>query len=84
MGEEPAADARDATAARSSGHEPPIPEDLMVRVFREYERRKAAAGAIDFEDLLELAVRLYEEDERGARRASASATARSPSTSTRT
>ena len=35
----------------------------MPRVFREYERRKTASGAIDFEDLLELAVRLYEEDE---------------------
>jgi DNA helicase-2/ATP-dependent DNA helicase PcrA len=45
------------------GHEPPIPEDLMATVFREYERRKEASGAIDFEDLLELAVRLYEEDE---------------------
>ena len=46
-----------------NGHEPPIPEDLMATVFREYERRKEASGAIDFEDLLELAVRLYEEDE---------------------
>jgi DNA helicase-2/ATP-dependent DNA helicase PcrA len=46
-----------------NGHEPPIPEDLMAAVFREYERRKEASGAIDFEDLLELAVRLYEEDE---------------------
>jgi len=44
-------------------HEPPIPEDLMATVFREYERRKEASGAIDFEDLLELTVRLYEEDE---------------------
>ena len=46
-----------------NGHEPPIPEDLMAKVFREYERRKEASGAIDFEDLLELTVRLYEEDE---------------------
>jgi DNA helicase II / ATP-dependent DNA helicase PcrA len=45
------------------GHEPPIPEDLMATVFREYERRKEASGAIDFEDLLELAVRMFEEDE---------------------
>jgi DNA helicase-2/ATP-dependent DNA helicase PcrA len=44
-------------------HEPPIPVDLMATVFREYERRKQAAGLIDFEDLLELAVRMYEEDE---------------------
>jgi DNA helicase-2/ATP-dependent DNA helicase PcrA len=41
-------------------HEPPIPSDLMQRVFREYERRKAAEGLIDFEDLLERAVRLLE------------------------
>ena len=43
-------------------HEPPIPADLMGRVFREYERRKADSGSIDFEDLLEFAVRLYEAD----------------------
>jgi DNA helicase-2/ATP-dependent DNA helicase PcrA len=46
-----------------NGHEPPIPDDLMATVFREYERRKAASGLIDFEDLLELTIRLYEEDE---------------------
>ncbi len=44
-------------------HESPIPADLMATVFREYERRKQASGLIDFEDLLELAVRMYEEDE---------------------
>jgi DNA helicase-2/ATP-dependent DNA helicase PcrA len=44
-------------------HEPPIPADLMARVFREYERRKAEGGLVDFEDLLELTVRMYEEDE---------------------
>jgi DNA helicase II / ATP-dependent DNA helicase PcrA len=43
-------------------HEPPIPADLMLRVFREYERRKTEAGQLDFEDLLERAVRLFEED----------------------
>jgi DNA helicase-2/ATP-dependent DNA helicase PcrA len=46
--------------ARLGDHEPPIPEDLMARVYREYERRKGARGEIDFEDLLELAVRLHE------------------------
>jgi DNA helicase-2/ATP-dependent DNA helicase PcrA len=46
-----------------NGHESPIPDDLMAMVFREYERRKEASGAIDFEDLLELTVRMYEEDE---------------------
>jgi DNA helicase-2/ATP-dependent DNA helicase PcrA len=44
-------------------HEPPIPADLMARVFREYERRKRAQGLVDFEDLLELAVLLYDENE---------------------
>jgi DNA helicase-2/ATP-dependent DNA helicase PcrA len=43
-------------------HEPPIPPDLAARVFRDYERRKTALGAVDFEDLLELAVRLLDED----------------------
>jgi DNA helicase II / ATP-dependent DNA helicase PcrA len=40
--------------------EPPIPIDLMQRVYREYERRKQVEGLVDFEDLLELAVRLFE------------------------
>jgi DNA helicase-2/ATP-dependent DNA helicase PcrA len=44
-------------------HEPPVPDDLMATVFREYERRKGASGLIDFEDLLELTIRMYEEDE---------------------
>src|SRR4051812_13331415 len=43
-------------------HEPPIPDDLMERVYQEYERRKESRGEIDFEDLLELAVRLHESD----------------------
>ena len=34
----------------------------MQRVYREYERRKTAEGLIDFEDLLELTVRLFEEN----------------------
>ena len=44
-------------------HEPPIPSDLMVRVYREYERRKADQGWADFEDLLELTIRLFDADE---------------------
>ena len=49
-------------------HEPPIPLDLMRKVFREYERRKTAEGMLDFEDLLERTVRLLEQDDeaRGA------------------
>ncbi len=41
-------------------HEPPIPEDLMARVYAAYERRKDDEGLTDFEDLLELAVLLFE------------------------
>jgi len=44
-------------------HEPPIPRDLLRRVFREYERRKNAEGLLDFEDLLERTVRLLESDD---------------------
>ncbi len=44
-------------------HTPPIPADLMARVYHEYEGRKAARGELDFEDLLERAVRLLEGDE---------------------
>ena len=42
-------------------HDPPVPADLMERVFRQYEERKAQRGLVDFEDLLELAVRMYDE-----------------------
>jgi len=43
--------------------QPPIPADLMESVYREYERRKAQRGEIDFEDLLERAIGLFEGDE---------------------
>ena len=48
------------------GREPPIPADLMARVYRDYERRKKSDGLLDFEDLLERAVRLFERDEGAA------------------
>ena len=51
---------------RYRDREPPIPVDLMKRVYAEYEQRKQENGAIDFEDLLELAVQLFEDDD-GAR-----------------
>ena len=52
-----------ATYRRELGdHEPPLLPDLMERVFRSYEARKAERGLVDFEDLLELAIRLYDED----------------------
>jgi DNA helicase-2/ATP-dependent DNA helicase PcrA len=43
-------------------HDPPLPADLCHRVFREYERRKAESGMLDFEDLLERTVSLLETD----------------------
>ena len=43
-------------------HQPPIPEDLMLRVYTEYERRKERDGWVDFEDLLELTIQLFDED----------------------
>ena len=43
-------------------HEPPIPKDLMVKVYRDYERRKADQGYVDFEDLIEMAIRLFDAD----------------------
>jgi DNA helicase-2/ATP-dependent DNA helicase PcrA len=49
-------------------HQPPIPDDLMARVYREYEQRKRAAGHVDFEDLLELAIRLLDEGGEPVRR----------------
>ena len=48
---------------RSLGdHEPPIPKDLMVKVYRDYELRKVDQGYVDFEDLLEMAIRLFDAD----------------------
>jgi ATP-dependent DNA helicase UvrD/PcrA len=48
--------------ASLDGHDPPIPADLMATVYLEYERRKSDRGEIDFEDLLELVIRLFETD----------------------
>lgn len=49
-------------APRDLPHEPPIPRDLFVGVATEYERAKARAGRIDFEDLLLRTVDLLEDD----------------------
>jgi DNA helicase-2/ATP-dependent DNA helicase PcrA len=53
----------DVYLASLDGHEPPIPANLMYTVYREYERRKSDRGEIDFEDVLELAIRLLETDD---------------------
>jgi DNA helicase-2/ATP-dependent DNA helicase PcrA len=48
--------------AEVGDHEPPIPVDLMAKVYRTYESRKREQGLSDFEDLLEQAVQLYERE----------------------
>jgi DNA helicase-2/ATP-dependent DNA helicase PcrA len=40
----------------------------MVGVFQGYERRKQALGKVDFEDVLELAIRLFSEDDEARER----------------
>jgi len=42
-------------------HESPIPAELMLRVYDGYERRKRSSGRLDFEDMLGLALRLFDE-----------------------
>jgi DNA helicase-2/ATP-dependent DNA helicase PcrA len=51
----------DRYLAELEGHEPPIPPELMLRVYDGYERRKRAMGRLDFEDMLGLALRLFDE-----------------------
>lgn len=55
--------ARDYLASVGT-HEPPIPPELMHRMYVEYEKRKRKASMIDFEDLLEQTVQILESDER--------------------
>ncbi len=43
--------------------EPPVPRDVFTKLWRSYEQGKARSNRIDFEDMLTLAVELYEEDE---------------------
>jgi DNA helicase II / ATP-dependent DNA helicase PcrA len=52
--------------AAAEDREPAIPADLMAHVYADYERRKEADGVLDFEDLLERAVQLFENDEDAA------------------
>ncbi len=44
-------------------HTPPIPADLISSVYARYERGKAERNLIDFEDLLELTIRMFQGDE---------------------
>jgi DNA helicase-2/ATP-dependent DNA helicase PcrA len=43
-------------------HEPPIPEDLMASVFARFEAGKQQRNLIDFEDLLELTIQLFQNE----------------------
>jgi DNA helicase-2/ATP-dependent DNA helicase PcrA len=51
-----------ARRAAEADRKPPIPIDVMSRLYNDYERTKVRSGRLDFEDLLEEAVRLYETD----------------------
>src|SRR2546427_4910976 len=44
------------------GHSPPIPADLMTGVYERYEQRKREQGLMDFEDLLERAIDLFDDE----------------------
>ena len=46
----------------AAGRTPPLPADLMAGLYRDYERSKREEGAVDFEDLLALAIAVFEED----------------------
>ena len=71
-------------AIETGGHDGPLPGRLFAPLYRRYEAAKARAGRIDFEDMLEMTVRLIEDDAGVPRSRSATATAGSASTSTRT
>ncbi|MDP9067367.1 MAG: ATP-dependent DNA helicase UvrD2 [Actinomycetota bacterium] len=43
-------------------HEPPIPVDLMASVYKRYEGGKRERNLIDFEDLLELTIQMFQRD----------------------
>jgi ATP-dependent DNA helicase UvrD/PcrA len=44
------------------GHAPPVPEDVMHRVYERYELVKREQGLMDFEDLLERTVETFADD----------------------
>jgi DNA helicase-2/ATP-dependent DNA helicase PcrA len=43
-------------------HQPPIPPELMAGIFTRYERGKRDRGLLDFEDLLERTIQLFDDD----------------------
>jgi DNA helicase II / ATP-dependent DNA helicase PcrA len=48
--------------ASLDGHAPPVPGDVMHRVYERYELIKRDQGLMDFEDLLERAIELFEDE----------------------
>jgi DNA helicase-2/ATP-dependent DNA helicase PcrA len=44
------------------GHAPPVPGDVMHRVYERYELAKRDQGLMDFEDLLERAIEAFEDE----------------------
>src|SRR3954453_12125451 len=48
--------------AAIGGHTPPIRADLMHSIYRRYEEKKHAEGLMDFEDLLERAIGLFDDE----------------------
>ncbi|MEX1171955.1 MAG: ATP-dependent DNA helicase UvrD2 [Chloroflexota bacterium] len=55
-------EAATAGSLTTAEREPPVPVDLFTKVFAGYEKAKARAGRIDFDDLLTETVALLEED----------------------
>ncbi len=51
----------------ATDHVPPIPAALMERVYAGYERRKRAMAKLDFEDMLGLAVSLFDQHDAAVR-----------------
>jgi DNA helicase II / ATP-dependent DNA helicase PcrA len=52
----------DSYLDRLGRHEPPIPRDLMASVYMRYESGKRRRNLIDFEDILELTIQMFEND----------------------
>ena len=48
-------------AIEREAHEPPMPVELMHRIYEGYEDRKQRTGKLDFEDMLGLAIRLFDQ-----------------------
>ncbi len=49
-------------SVETEGHDGPLPARLFAPLYRRYEATKARAGRIDFEDMLEMTVRLIEDE----------------------